>query len=111
MANNQAKPPKDKAQEEEERVEGALDHLDQLHLQANQELYANMVASANESNRELAIFKAEWNSDKTKAVFKQAADSQAANPKGITRWKFKDHPGWDKPKQQRQTEKTEGSGN
>lgn len=68
-----------------------------------------MVASANESSRELAAFKAEWNGEKNKAILKQAAESQAANPKGITRWKFKDHPGWDKPKQrQPKVEQTDG---
>lgn len=35
MASANPNPPKDKALEDEERIEAALDHLDQVHLQAS----------------------------------------------------------------------------
>lgn len=45
MANNQTQAPKDASLQEEERLEDALDYLNELHVQASQDTHTHRLTS------------------------------------------------------------------
>ncbi|KAK4639770.1 hypothetical protein QC761_711285 [Podospora bellae-mahoneyi] len=122
MASNhptQAQPAKDGAQQEEEKLEDALYHLNQLHLQASyahwstffdgfarrfrasEAMYAAFMQSVDSTTKELGSFRDALGSPETKAIWNRVSASQKRDPKGIKQWRAVDDPFWGDPDRKR----------
>ncbi|KAK4662177.1 uncharacterized protein QC763_0110690 [Podospora pseudopauciseta] len=104
MASNhptQAQPAKDSAQQEEEKLEDALYHLNQLHLQATEAMYAAFMQSVDSTTKELGSFRDALGSPETKAIWNRVNVSQKRDPKGIKQWRAVDDPFWGDPDRKR----------
>nr|CDP32653.1 Putative protein of unknown function [Podospora anserina S mat+] len=124
MASNhptQAQPAKDSAQQEEEKLEDALYHLNQLHLQLRrlrsalprmleplntkqpspEAMYAAFMQSVDSTTKELGSFRDALGSPETKAIWNRVNASQKRDPKGIKQWRAVDDPFWGDPDRKR----------
>lgn len=118
MASEQPVKENPEDNQEEERLEDALEHLKLLHLQLRHlrtaipraiqplcskqpspdALFSSFAKSVAETNNELNDFKAAMTSEESKSVFEKANESRQANPKGIRPWRATEHPDWTTPR-------------
>lgn len=121
MANNQTQAPKDASLEEEERLEDALDYLNELHVQLQrlrsviprmfhpmavkpsspQNTFAAFSNAVQDTGKEIRQFKDAIRSTETEKVFSMANESRRANPMGIKPWRARDDPEWTTRKRRR----------
>ncbi|KAK3313765.1 hypothetical protein B0H66DRAFT_607009 [Apodospora peruviana] len=100
MANNQTQPAaaavaiSKEGLEEQQRLEDAMEHLKELHLQATEAYFAAFTQSVTNTRKEVAAFKENYTCEESKRVFQRAAESGRANPKGIKPWRYSDDPEW-----------------
>jgi len=112
MANETA-PAKDGLQEEE-RLQDAIEHLKELHLQLRhlrsvlprmfeplnskppspQVFLTAFSQSIQKTGQEITGFKEAYTSDESKQAFQRAAESRRKNPSGIKPWRPRDDPDW-----------------
>ncbi|KAH8879849.1 hypothetical protein GQ53DRAFT_21988 [Thozetella sp. PMI_491] len=116
MANQQ--PPQQRKPEppqlDEQQLQEAFDHLNDLHAQLRalrtaipnmiaplatkqpspQALFSSFTMSVQESRTQLADFKECITSEKSQKVFRYASESRRANPKNIKPWRATDDPDW-----------------
>ncbi|KAK1750637.1 hypothetical protein QBC47DRAFT_90952 [Echria macrotheca] len=125
MANTQPPPAKDKLQEEEERLQDAFDHINELHLQLRQlrtalprivaplsaksaknaspqAVHAAVMKAAQDTSNQITDLRNAFTSDKTVAIFREAAESRKKEPKGIRPWLACEDPNWAQVKKGRQ---------
>ncbi len=57
-------------------------------------MFASFTGAVQESKTQLAEFREAIKSEKSQKVFRHAAESRRANPKGIKPWRAKDDPDW-----------------
>ncbi|KAK0716482.1 hypothetical protein B0T21DRAFT_374990 [Apiosordaria backusii] len=123
MASNhptQSQPAKDSAQEEE-RLEDALYHLNQLHLQLRrlrsalprmleplntkqpspEAMYSAFMQSVDSTTKELGSFRDALASREIRTILAKANESQKRDPKGIKQWRAMDDPFWADPDRKR----------
>ncbi|KAA8633283.1 hypothetical protein SMACR_02130 [Sordaria macrospora] len=121
MANNQTQAPKDASLQEEERLEDALDYLNELHVQLQrlrsaiprmfhpmsvkpsspQNTFAAFSNAVQDTGKEIHQFKDTIRSAETEKVFNMANESRRTNPMGIKPWRARDDPEWTTRKRRR----------
>lgn len=114
MANNHTQTPKDASFQEEERLEDALDYLNELHVQLQrlrsaiprmfhpmavksstpQNTFAAFSDAVQDTGKEIRQFKDAMLSSESEKVFNMANESRRANPMGIKPWRARDDPEW-----------------
>ncbi|KAK4167691.1 hypothetical protein QBC43DRAFT_311282 [Cladorrhinum sp. PSN259] len=116
MASNQTQVVKDPMQQEEEKLEDALNHLNQLHVQLRElrsalprmleplrakqpspeAMYATFLHSYTETQKELDSFRDAWSSQESRMAMVKAQECLKRSPK-VKQWRATDDPTWAEP--------------